>query len=321
MLTWGWKPFPHSQGRQRNRWNEGSSCEPSNSPNSHKILFGIPSDQITAATKTDVSDMGADVPSPSYFCWIWVIQVSGHKTSWKESFPRDVCLLKTPELDATVTWGMYVPPPFSTSSLNAILPSLKLSKKEPNQSNCLHLALSATKCQTLQQELQHFHPPSLQSRKTGTKQPKMYQRKESSHKWTEDGGSSWMTKGPAGEKPTWVSPHSLVSPLNLLPMHPFTWKCECTCGNIMTNGWNLCNVSKSSLSAHVTAFHRHLRHQHLHLICFLVRGWNAFNELQCFYVSPVNSALAWQQRSHRFPQAFAMGSTGLHPPLFIWKST
>lgn len=178
--------------------------------------------------------MGADVPSPSYFCWIRLIQVSGHKTSWKEPVPRDVWLLKTPELDVTVTWGVYAPPPFSTSSLNPILPSLKLSKKEPDQSNCLHLALSATKCQTLQQELQHFHPPAFQSTRTGIKKPKMYQRNESitytGHKWTEAGGPSWRTKGPAGEKSTWVSPHSLASPLSLLPMHPFIWKCECTCG-------------------------------------------------------------------------------------------
>lgn len=58
---------------------------------------------------------------------------------------------KNPELDVTVTQGVHVPPPFSISSLNPLLPPLKLSKKEPNQSNCLHLALSATKCQTFLQ--------------------------------------------------------------------------------------------------------------------------------------------------------------------------
>lgn len=129
-------------------------------------------------------------------------------------------------------------------------------------------------------------PPKREDRYKGAKNESEKKRKYHLHQPQMDW--SWRTLlDNKGEKPTWVSPHSLVSPLNLLPRRPFIWKCECMHGMLeifMSNGWNLCNVSKSSLSPDVTAFHTHSRHWSLHLICFLVRGWNAFNELQWFYV-------------------------------------
>lgn len=201
---------------------------------------------------------------------------------------------------------MYVPPPFSTSSLNPILPSLKLSKKEPNQSNCLHLALAAIKCQTLQRELQHLHPPSLQSRKTATKRPKMYQKTESIPY------TSWrsLLANKGGKNP----PQLLHIPLCHL------WICF-TCIHLSQNvsarvarwqccDWwrNLCDVPKSSMYQHFTRTWDIVTY----IESFLVRGWNAFNELQPLDGSPADSA-----EKPQVPPGHCYGINRLTPPWFL----